>query len=231
MDRVDAVNAVLERAVEGGAYLEIGVQQGHAFQQVRARVRIGVDPKFGSPALWWRARLGPVRARLGLRSGQFLFACTSDRFFRTQRGLLGRTPLDCVLVDGLHTGDQAFRDIVNSLEHLGERGVIVVHDCSPRSEWAAFPTLGMAFRHPEFTGEWNGDVWRAMVRLRATRSDLKVCVLDCDFGLGLVRRGEPEVPLALSEPELDALTYEDLDADRVTLLNLRPADHLAEFLA
>jgi len=231
MDRIEVVNAVLEHVGGDGVYLEIGVQRGDAFRRVRAPVRIGVDPKFGDATLWAMARLGPLRARFGPQSGQFLFSCTSDQFFRTRRKLLGRSPLACVLVDGLHTADQAFRDIGNSLEFLGERGVIVVHDCNPQSEGAALPTLGMAFRHPEFTGEWNGDVWKAIVRLRATRSDLRICVLDCDQGIGLVRTGEPEVPFALSEAAIDALTYLDLDANRGTLLNLRPAEHLAEFLA
>ena len=53
----------------------------------------------------------------------------------------------------------------------------------------------------------------------------------CDQGIGLVRTGEPEVPLALSEAAVDALTYLDLDTNRGALLNLRPAEHLAEFLA
>jgi len=74
-------------------------------------------------------------------------------------------------------------------------------------------------------------VWKAIARLRATRSDLRICVLDCDQGIGLVRTGEPEVPLALSEAAVDALTYLDLDTNRGALLNLRPAEHLAEFLA
>ena len=65
----------------------------------------------------------------------------------------------------------------------------------------------------------------------APGADLRICVLACDQGIGLVRTGEPEVPLALSEAAVDALTYLDLGTNRGALLNLRPAENLAEFLA
>jgi len=232
VNRLEAINASLARkGRRRSSYLEIGVQRGEVFRKVRARVRIGVDPRFLGPDMRIRSHLGPMRERLGLRGGAFLFSCTSDEFFEARHRVLGRRPLDCVLVDGLHSADQAYRDVLNSLEHLADDGVIVMHDCSPASAVAALPTLGEAARHPEFIGAWNGDVWKALVRLRATHPDLQICVLDCDEGVGLIRRGGRGSEVTLSEADLHALTYEDLDADREGLLNLQPPEHLTRFLS
>ena len=66
--------------------------------------------------------------------------------------------------------------------------------------------LDEAAHTPGFVGEWNGDVLRAIVRLR-TRADLRVVVLDCDQGVGIVRRGSPERSLDLSADDVERLTY------------------------
>ena len=47
---------------------------------------------------------------------------------------------------------------------LRDDGVVVVHDCNPASAAAAAPTLEEAARTDGFIGEWNGEVYRAIVR-------------------------------------------------------------------
>ena len=51
-------------------------------------------------------------------------------------------------------------------------------------------------------------------------------VLDADQGLGLVTREQPDDVLALSDGEIEQLTYADLVADRGRLLNLVPVDSM-----
>jgi hypothetical protein len=77
---------------------------------------------------------------------------------------------------------------------------------------------------------WNGDVWKAIVYLRSMRHDLRVAVLKCDQGVGIVRKGSPESRLSYSPAQIEALTYADLKADRERLLNLKPPRYLGEFL-
>jgi hypothetical protein len=77
---------------------------------------------------------------------------------------------------------------------------------------------------------WSGDAWKAIVHLRSTRQDLRVAVLDCDRGVGVVRKGSPESRLPYSAAQIESLDYEDLAADRERLLNLRPPGYLREFL-
>ena len=39
---------------------------------------------------------------------------------------------------------------------------------------------------PNWDGLWMGDVWKAIIVLRVLHADLRACVLNCDFGVGLV---------------------------------------------
>lgn len=62
---------------------------------------------------------------------------------------------------------------------------------------------------------WTGDVWKTWVKLRGTRPDLKMYVVDADSGCGIIRRGTQET---IKLPE--NLTYEALDKNRKKFLNL-----------
>jgi hypothetical protein len=77
---------------------------------------------------------------------------------------------------------------------------------------------------------WSGDVWKTIVHLRSTRHDLRIAVLRCDRGVGVVRKGFPESRLSYSAAQIEALDYADLAADRERLLNLKPPVYLGEFL-
>ena len=73
-------------------------------------------------------------------------------------------------------------------------------------------------------------MWKAIVSLRSTRHDLRIAVLKCDFGVGLIRQGVSDSPLSYSAEQIEALTYADLAAHRDRLLNLKPPAYLGEFL-
>lgn len=109
-------------------------------------------------------------------------AMTSDEFF-------GQTQdeWDLIFVDGLHTEEQVLKDIDNALLHLAEGGTIIVHDCNPETEneqrdLSAYDQKGV----------WVGMVWRGFARLRMTRPDLYMAMIDADFGCGVIRRGRQE---------------------------------------
>ena len=223
MHRVEVVHRVLA-ANRGERYLEIGVSRGLTFQQIRCRTKVAVDPHF-------RFRV-PVTARLRHKlaptsTGDHYFEIPSDEFFASHAAALG--PFDAVLVDGLHTADQAFRDVVNAAANLSPAGVIVMHDCNPLSAPAAAGTLDEATAMPGYTGEWNGDVFKAVVQVRATEPALEAFVLDCDQGLGIVRRrgaGDRPALLDIDPGTIATLTYDDLDGDRARLLDLRAPEAL-----
>lgn len=102
---------------------------------------------------------------------------TSDDFFK-----INKDSYDIIFVDGLYQDDQVYRDIINSLRCLNPNGSILVHDCIPPTEASQ--------SHTPTVGEWCGTVWKAFVRLRATRPDLLMVTFDTDYGCGLIQRGE-----------------------------------------
>ncbi len=202
--RVEIVQRELDR-FRRASYLEVGVNVGVLFLHVRAARKIGVDPVQRIPR--WK-RLGHPNTAL---RGE-LVAKTSDEYFAS---IEAAEAFDVVFVDGLHTYEQSLRDVENALGHLSPEGVVLVHDCNPANAIAGGPD-------PDATGDagWNGEAWKTIVHLRATRADLDVHVLDTDFGVGVVRRGENRSGLV--GVDAAALTHDDLAARREELLGLMP---------
>ena len=130
------------------------------------------------------------------------FIMTSDDFF-TQN----KKNFDIIFIDGLHHADTAYRDIINSLKFLNPKGIIVCHDMNPLNE--------LSQKVPRETEKWNGDVWKAWVRLRSERSDLEMYVIDMDHGCGIIKAGTQKIIRLDHE-----LTYDFFDNRRNELLNL-----------
>lgn len=190
-NRTDVLNFLV--AANGyRTYLEIGVRNpGGNFARVRVAEKTGVDPA---------ATRGAVD-----------FAVTSDDFFAGLDAADADRLFDLVFVDGLHVDEQVERDIVNGLRHLSDSGAVVVHDCNPTTRDAQTTAPSRAL--------WLGTVWKAWAKLRSTRPDLAMAVVDVDLGCGVIMPGQQECyPLAFES--YDALDYAVLEGDRRRLLNL-----------
>ena len=173
-------------------YLEIGVRNPRGtFSRVRAAEKTGIDP----------APRGKVDFRM-----------TSDDFFAGLAEASERAEYDLILIDGLHVDEQVERDVENSLRHLAAGGAIVLHDCNPQTRDAQMPSLGDR-------AVWNGTVWKAWLKLRSTRSDLTMAVVDIDHGCGLIMRGQ-QARYPLTFTSYDELDYAVLERDRDASLNL-----------
>jgi SAM-dependent methyltransferase len=228
-NRITAV----QRALEGRAapvYVEIGVEYGFAFRKIAADHKIAVDPALRLSAR--SLKTANAKARV-----THYFGLTSDAFFENETAFLEQHGIDVALIDGLHTYKQALRDVENIVRYLRHDGVIVMHDCSPPMASIGTPATSyeeyVAHNPPNHWRDyfWTGDVWKAIVHLRSTRDDLRIAVLNADFGVGMVRKGPADSQLSYSAAQVDALTYADLVDDRERLLNLKPAAYLDEFLA
>ena len=226
MNAAEVIQALIERN-NARRYLEIGVFKGETFLAIKVPHKTGVDPCFRMQ--WWRKRLWP-RLRHPFQSIVYR-EVTSNEYFRA---FADEEKFDVIFVDGLHTYEQALQDILDATELLLEGGAIVAHDCNPPHAAAAYPAKSfpdaVAVDLDGWSGDWCGDAWKAICHLRSLRHDLNVFTLDCDFGLGVVTRGAAEAPLDLTEDNLQAMTYEDLEKDRANLLNLKPAEYISEFL-
>ncbi|OBA84266.1 biotin carboxyl carrier protein [Mycobacterium sp. 1164966.3] len=225
MKRLDVIRQALEGRKQS-VYLEIGVEYGRVFRRIAADEKIAVDPAFKLSA---RSRR---RAGAQARATHY-FEMTSDAFFASQAAFLKQRGIDVALIDGLHTYEQVVTDVENTLRYLREDGIIVLHDCNPSRASIGCPAESYAdFRAQNhwWNVSWSGDVWKAIVHLRSTREDLQIAVLNCDFGVGIIRKGLPESRLSYSAAEIESLVYADLAARRERLLNVKPPAYLGEFL-
>ena len=105
---------------------------------------------------------------------------TSDEFFSQNKNTF-----DIIFIDGLHHDDQVEKDILNALDVLNEGGVIVCHDCNPTSEAMQ--------KVPRVSKEWTGNGWKAWIRLRMSREDLDMKVVNTDYGCGIIMKGKQEL--------------------------------------
>jgi len=132
---------------------------------------------------------------------------SSDKFFST---IKSDRKYDIIFIDGLHLEDQVDKDIQNSLNHLSKNGIIVMHDCNPSTHrLQAIPRQQRA---------WNGTVWKSFIKLRCSRPDLFMCVVDADHGCGIIKRGKQE--LYNKFPLKRCLRYNLFKVNRKEMLNL-----------
>lgn len=194
-------------AIGGRTYLEIGVQYGNTFERIRIQRKFGVDPM--PPA---------EKVRKILSSRTKYFRMTSDEFFAHHARIFKDNKIDVAFIDGCHSYEQSLRDVHNCLKYLNKKGIIVMHDCNPPDG-----------RHS--TKSYCGEVWKTILHLRTTRDDLRIFVLDCDFGLGIVAMGKQECPLNVPVEKIKTMSYKDLSDNRRLFLNLKPCSYLDCFLA
>lgn len=201
MQRTDIINYLAEKN-DAQYYLEIGVRiANHNFNRVNIKNKIGVDPGIE-------------------RFAEATHTMTSDEFFEKNNQFF-----DIVFIDGLHESTQVERDINNSLNFLNQGGYIICHDINPLIEEHQLSKIDARRNlyaskerkngNPNW-GAWNGDCWKAWVKLRSTRKDLEMFVVDTDYGCGIIKKGVQEV-LNLSESQI---TFLNLEKNREEWLNL-----------
>lgn len=219
MNRISVLQEIIN-IKRAKTYLEIGIHEGKCFNQIRASKKFAVDPI--------------IRIQKKKQKKRQIFEMTSDAFFNNIPKIIIKKGIDVVLIDGLHTYEQSLKDVLNTLNYLTNNGIIVIHDCNPPHEPAATPAFSIEEAEKEsvsgWTGEWNGDVWKTIVQLRSNYDNLKIFVLDCDYGLGIIVKGKPESTLNYSTEEIKNLTYKDLEANRVKLLNLKNPEFFSDFI-
>lgn len=212
--RIEVVRHCI-RTLRARTYLEIGVSEGDTFCSVTAPIKIGVDPIAPSDA---------VKRELS-KPGVSYYAETSDDFFRSLAPRVLPDGVDVVFIDGLHTFGQAYSDCCNALRFLAPSGVILLHDCLPANEAEARVAdsyqAAASLSAPTWDGQWTGDVWKAIVALRANHAQLETHVLTCDKGMGVVRKGKNRCRLAAPSMDLATMAYADLMSDADRLLGLR----------
>jgi hypothetical protein len=151
---------VLIRECHLRSYLEIGVFEAETFVNVIARRRCGVDPN-------------PLFDAVLMPRGSTFAATTSDEFFRTIRS---SKRFDIAFLDGLHTFEQTYRDLINTFAHM-RNGVILIDDTVPSDQYSAIPDQAASYRARDAAGldgrPWHGDVWRVVTLLDRCHPELE----------------------------------------------------------
>ena len=158
------INRLLAAFPEPTRYLEIGVFQGSTLENVCATYRCGVEPR-------------PKFDATKLPKGVTVHVCTSDEFFAD---LDGAAQFDVVFLDGLHTFEQTYRDLINALR-VCPRGFVLIDDVVPVDSASANPDRQQAIRERKLAGKpnaWHGDVFKVIVALsRYHSSEVSFCTI------------------------------------------------------
>jgi hypothetical protein len=196
MDKADIINYYLKKFQHPKSYLEIGIKNKEGnFNKIQADHKDGVDPDHNSKCN---------------------YIMTSDKFFAKNT-----TKYDLIFIDGLHTYEQAYKDVISSLRFLKDHGIIIMHDCNPENE---FLQREPGTKSGWMEGGWCGTVWKAFVRIRSERDDLEMFVVDTDHGVGVLKSNRIQKKLQCPD---NIYTYKIFDQYRKEVLNLISVD---EFL-
>ena len=126
------------------------------------------------------------------------YQMTSDQYFAEND-----EKFDIIFIDGLHEHSQVWRDIRNSLGHLNPNGVIVMHDCMPKSE-----KMQVWDNKSHQSEEWTGDTWKAYYKAYGELS-YKVYVVDTDYGCGVIDTSEKYKEDINWKVDMEKLKYDD----------------------
>jgi hypothetical protein len=199
MTRANIINNFIQK-FGYESYLEIGTQNPNVnFNQIEIKNKYSVEPFPPS----------------GLNANDYSFVGTSDQYFDF---ISPDTKFDIIFIDGLHHYQQVLKDIENSLNHLSDNGTIVCHDCLPTTEKMQ--------ERDDHGGEWTGDVWKAIAKLRIETIDLDIKVVDTDYGCGIIRRGT-NIPYVTNE---NYKTYTFFNSNKQELMNVISKEQLLQWI-
>ncbi len=175
------------------SYLEIGCDENQNFDKINIQEKVGIDPKKG----------GNIRM-------------TSDSYFRTNQ-----KNFDCIFIDGLHTYEQAKKDVLNSINVLNENGMIFLHDCLPKSYFHQAV--------PRSRNIWNGDVWKVIVEFRVKENfDTFTCFID--EGVGVILKKKNRSILKKKIKNFKKITFKEFYYNYKELMNIVSYDKVEEYL-
>lgn len=234
MTRIEVLNAIIKKKNVKN-YLEIGVNRGKCLFKIKGpKKRFAVDPYFNF-SLWKKLRACVINKE---NLNNDYYEVTSDTFFLNNEALLKNHNLDLTFIDGLHTYKQSLKDTLNTLKFLDSNGVIVLHDCNPLDNLAAYPATSIdearkdLENHTNWKNIWNGDVWKTIVYIRKNHPELTAFVLNTDHGLGFVfKKNRGNLPSIFETiMSVEDLEYDFFDKNRNDLIDLKPVTYFEEFL-
>lgn len=136
-------------------YLEIGVESGRTLRDVKIQKKYAVDPYFHFNTFF------PSRTYR-------FYKTDSDSFFN--KILKSEIRFEIIFLDGLHTFEQTWKDLQNSLKFVANNSIIIVDDTIPIDESSSLPDQSACYKMRESLGNshdlrWHGDVYKVVCAL------------------------------------------------------------------
>ncbi len=155
--RLNAIRNKIKK--EDISYLEIGIENANTFRDVGAKYKVGVDPY-------------PLcRPPLSMFGSQ-IKRMTSDQFFRSNEDVF-----DLVFIDGLHTYEQTYRDLLNTFLTSSSEVLILIDDVVPSDMFAASRSQLECQILKQAEGIennfWMGDVFKLLPLLHNFHTEIK----------------------------------------------------------
>ena len=189
--RTDIINKICDK-YKIRTYLEIGVRvPSENFDKINVENKESVDP---SPM------------------GVCDYVMTSDEFFLNH---VKNKKYDLIFVDGLHTNEQSYVDVLNSIKHLNDDGFIVMHDCNPIEKYHTRSYED----YLKTRGAWNGTVYKAFIRLKRELINWSCFVINEDWGCSVLTKRNLLKNIR-SNININDLSWEEFDKNREELLQL-----------
>ena len=150
-------------------YLEIGVNRGETFFDVHIDHKDGVDPDFRFDTQQYASE-----------TTRF-FNMTSDKFWLSNKS----TTYDLIMIDGLHTFEQTFRDLLCSMRFSHERTIWLIDDTVPSDVFSAIPNQSKSYHERKKLKltdlPWHGDVFKMVMAIHDFIPDLNyMTILNSD---------------------------------------------------
>jgi len=184
------------------SYLEIGVRNpSDNFDKISAIMKHGVDPN-------------PKR--------KYSYNMTSDDFFQNYVN----QKYDVIFIDGLHTEEQSYKDIKNSICNLKDNGYIIIHDCNPNYEFKT-RSYDDYLKKP---GAWNGTVYKAFLRSKYELKDWSCFVIDENQGCGILTQRKILENKIVNDFDVNDFSWKQFSDDRVKLLQLISFDNYVDII-
>lgn len=190
MLRTDIINALI-RKYGYKTYLEIGIGDGVNYNSINCEYKENVDVVTDET-----------------NSDLVINKMTSDDFFKTNK-----KQFDIIFIDGLHTFEQTYIDIINALGVINDGGIILAHDTLPPTKAHQRDISEYVVGH-----EWNGTCWKAIARLRCERGDLNIQTVNTDWGVSIVRKGASD--LYTYNNDDDIYSYEYFEKNKTDMMNI-----------
>lgn len=192
------------------SYLEIGVYNCYHFHDVQIEDKYGVDPHPAEGNSVYEM----YKDKINIMTSVDFFTQIDDE-----------TKFDMIFIDGCLLEENITFDITEALKHINRDGVVIVHDCNPPTEYLQRDNYRDIYGHEQVIWNnrtydkqhWQGKTWKAIVKLRETRDDLDVYVVDTDWGVGIIKYGDKTKKL---EMDGDKYKYDTLMKNRRRMLNL-----------